>query len=212
MFQSAPAPSARILPGRAWASAPSTRSGTMWPKTWRSATGAGRTAFRMLTGEDTREEGQRGGIVGDVRRDHAFEGVAGIGLAVDDRAIDAPAAHRVAAGEVHLHMVIADRDGGRELDRLIVAVGQELIRPAPLRQRLDPLTHGIAGAGEDECAEPSSEPMPDFVHHVDEPAMADLVAGGERIEVADHLVRLAHIVAQDLHQVAVDLALLARTS
>ena len=25
----------------------------MWPKMWRSATGAGRTALRMLTGDDT---------------------------------------------------------------------------------------------------------------------------------------------------------------
>ena len=38
--------------------------------------------------------------------------------------------------------------------------------------------------------------------------MADLVAGGERIEIADHLVRLAHIGAQDPDQVEIDLALL----
>ena len=58
----------------------------MWPMTWRSATGAGRSAFRMLTGEDTVKNASEAAVVGDVRRDHAFQGIAGIGLGVDDRA------------------------------------------------------------------------------------------------------------------------------
>jgi hypothetical protein len=53
MFHSAAAPSARTRPGKACAKAPSTRSGTIWPITWRTDTGAGRSAFRILTGEDT---------------------------------------------------------------------------------------------------------------------------------------------------------------
>ena len=52
MFHKAPAPSARILPGKACASAPSTRSGTIWPKTCLRLTGAGRSAFRILTGDE----------------------------------------------------------------------------------------------------------------------------------------------------------------
>ena len=64
MFHSAPAPSARILPGKAWESAPSTRSGTMWPKMCLSATGAGRTAFRMLTGDVTVKKASEAALLG----------------------------------------------------------------------------------------------------------------------------------------------------
>src|SRR5262245_43983430 len=38
--------------------------------------------------------------------------------------------------------------------------------------------------------------------------MPDVVAGGERVEVAYHLIGFAYVAAQDLDQVEIDLALL----
>ena len=49
--------------------------------------------------------------------------------------------------------------------------------------------------------------MRELVHHLDQAAAADLVAGRQRVEVAHHLDRLAHVGAHDLDQRLVDLAL-----
>ena len=46
----------------------------------------------------------------------------------------------------------------------------------------------------------------ELVHHVDQPAAADLVAGDQRIDVADHLDRLAHVGGDQVDQPLVDLA------
>jgi hypothetical protein len=77
--------------------------------TWRTDTGAGRSAFRILTGEATVNGSSEAQLFGNVGRHHAFQRIAGIGLGIDDRHIDAVAADRVGAGEIDGHAV-ADRD------------------------------------------------------------------------------------------------------
>jgi hypothetical protein len=46
----------------------------------------------------------------------------------------------------------------------------------------------------------------ELVHHLDQAAAADLVAGRQRVEIANHLDRLAHIDGDDVYQRLVDLA------
>ncbi|MNF03425.1 hypothetical protein D3C80_2027410 [compost metagenome] len=54
MFQRQDAPSAGTFSGANWRRQPNTTSGSIWPSTWRMATGAGRWALRMQTsGADT---------------------------------------------------------------------------------------------------------------------------------------------------------------
>ena len=52
-------------------------------------------------------------------------------------------------------------------------------------------------------AEPVEIGDAELVHHLDQPPAAFVVAGGERIDVALDLQRLAHIGADDAHQVVV---------
>ena len=53
-IQSEAAPSAGTRSGIAWCRQPNTRSGSMWPMTWRAATGQGRGTLRMEpSGADT---------------------------------------------------------------------------------------------------------------------------------------------------------------
>ena len=49
----------------------------------------------------------------------------------------------------------------------------------------------------------SSELHLELVHHLHQAPMPDLVARGERMQVADHLVGLAHVVAHDVQKLAV---------
>ncbi len=46
----------------------------------------------------------------------------------------------------------------------------------------------------------------ELVHHLDQAAAADLVAGRQRVEIAHHLDRLAHVGGDDVGQGLVDLA------
>ena len=43
-------PSAGTAPSIAWARHPNTTSGSIWPVTWRTATGAGYSALRIVPG------------------------------------------------------------------------------------------------------------------------------------------------------------------
>ena len=81
--------------------------------------------------------------------------------------------------------------------RIALRVGAGL-EPADCsqRRRLRPL--------DDVAPERAEIVDPELVHHLEQAAAAHVVAGGERVEVAHHLHRLAHVRRHDVDQRAVD--------
>ena len=64
---------------------------------------------------------------------------------------------------------------------------------------------GLAALAHDEIGKPVEIVGPELVEHRLQATIAGIVAGGQRIHVADHLIRLAHIAADDAQQRLVDL-------
>ena len=83
-------PSAGTRSGIAWRRQPNTTSGSIWPMTWRDATGAGFGALRIAAlGRRDGQRQKRAGVVGDARRDDAAEAEHGVGGGVGERHVDA---------------------------------------------------------------------------------------------------------------------------
>ena len=76
-----------------------------------------------------------------------------------------------------------------------------------MRQLVDGGQARLARMVEDVLAEIIKMLQAELVHHGDQPFAADLVAGNFRVDVADHLHRLAHIGGDDVDQPLVHLAL-----
>ena len=74
------------------------------------------------------------------------------------------------------------------------------------RQGRDLVERRLTGIGQDEIGNACEISELELDHHVDQAAMADLVAGRQRIDVADELVGLADIAADDHDQRLVDRA------
>ncbi len=70
----------------------------------------------------------------------------------------------------------------------------------------DGLAQGAFGAGDDLVGEGVDALQPELVHHRQQRAAADVVAGGLGVEVADCLVREADVGADDFQQLVVRLA------
>ena len=49
----------------------------------------------------------------------------------------------------------------------------------------------------------------EFVHHIDQTAVADLVTRRQRVDVADQLIGFAHVAADDAHKRFIDRAAFA---
>ncbi len=75
---------------------------------------------------------------------------------------------------------------------------------APAREGGDAAQCRLAGGGEDEVAEFGQVGQVVFGEHGREAALADAVAGGERVDVADDLVGFADVLAQEGDQRVVD--------
>ena len=73
-----------------------------------------------------------------------------------------------------------------------------------MRQGANRLERRLPRARENVGTEIAEAVDAEFVHHLDQPAAADVVAGGERIEIADDLRRLAHVAGDDGDQRLVD--------
>ena len=95
-----------------------------------------------------------------------------------------PAARRRGAGEVDIDAVAADGERGLQLHRLVVAVDRHRVVLGALRQLVDLGQHRLARMVEDVLGELIEMLEAELVHHLDQPAAADLVAGDQRIDVA----------------------------
>ncbi len=149
---------------------------------------------------------QRAGIVRDRRRDDAVDAEGRIGFRIAQRAIDRVGRHAGGAGVVDMDRVVADRHGRNQIDRRFVTVDPHAVRPGPLRQLADRFGHRAAAAGDDLLAQRLDLGQPEFAHHRNEAAAADIVAGDQRVDVAHHLDRFAHIGADHRQQVLVHFA------
>ncbi|MNP11670.1 hypothetical protein D3C76_1038670 [compost metagenome] len=99
------------------------------------------------------ERCQRRSVVRDLWRNDALEAVAGIGLGVAQRHVDAELAHARRTGEVALDAVRANGDGHRQGDRDVVAVEGHAVAVGAVRQRLEAFQGGAAAVLEDEPAD-----------------------------------------------------------
>ena len=75
-----------------------------------------------------------------------------------------------------------------------------------LRQGRDPLKGCAAGIDEDELGNTIQIRKGKLCHHIDKPTMADLVTGGESVDVANQLVWFAYVAADNARQGFIDLA------
>ena len=75
-----------------------------------------------------------------------------------------------------------------------------------MRKRADDLQHGAARRPDDVIGDLPDPVHAELVHQVPQAAAGDVVAGGERIEVADDLDRFPDIGADDLEDALVGLA------
>ena len=143
-------PSAGTRSGTAWRRQPNITSGSIWPMTWREATGAGFGAFRMRAlGRRHGERLERARIVGDLRGDDAAQAEHGVGRGVGERHVDAAARGGRRAGVVDMDAAVGDGQRGLERHRLVVAVDRHLVVPGALGQLGDLGQHGLARAGDD---------------------------------------------------------------
>ncbi len=102
--------------------------------------------------------------------------------------------------------VATDGQRAHQIDRRLVAVDAHRRGPGALRQLADRLRHALAAAADDRLAQHIEIAQREFAHHRHQPAAADLVARDQRIDIADHLHRLANIGADHRQQVLVHLA------
>ncbi len=159
-----------------------------------------------VLGRGDADHRERAFVVRHLGRHDALHAEGGIGLGVADRHVDAVARDARGARKVDVDAGGADFHGGDQVDRLVVAVDRhrELVFAGlDLRDRLE---RSVLGLGEDMGTQAIEIVDCELVHHLDQAAAADFVAGRERVEVAHHLDRLAHVGAHNVYQRLVDLA------
>ena len=111
------------------------------------------------------------------------------------------------AREIDVDALGPDGELGLELHRLAVdAVDRHRVVIGAVRQPVDRREARLARMVEDVLGEIVEMLEAELVHHGDQALAADLVAGDLRIDVADHLDRLAHVGPDDVDQPLVHLA------
>ena len=100
----------------------------------------------------------------------------------------------------------ADGQRADQIDRRLIAIDAHRRRPGALRQLADRLRHALPAAADDRLAQHIQIAQRELAHHRDQPPAANFVARDQRVDVADHLHRLAHIGADHRQQVLVHLA------
>ncbi len=154
---------------------------------------------RAFRGGDA-DHRQRSFVVGNLRRHDAFHAERRIGLGVAERHVDAESGDPGRAGEVDVDAGLADGHRRHQIDRFVVAVDPHGELIGARLDLADGLERGLPGFLQDVAADAVEVVDPELVHHVAQATRADLVAGRERVEIADDLHRLAHTRADDVDQ------------
>ena len=139
-------------------------------------------------------------VVRHRRRDDALHPERGVGLGVAERDVDPRRRNRRRAGEIHLDRVARDRRRRHEIDRAVVAVDPHARAVDAGCEPGDRFAHSGTRALEDVRPERAQVVDAELVEHREQAPGADLVAGDERIEVADHLIGRADVGAHELEQ------------
>ncbi len=176
----------------------------MCPTVCRAATARGRlTLSTHPSGALAVIGAERAGVVRHLRRDQAFDPERRVGQRVVHHDIDAVGAGRRRAGIVEMDVVGRDRHLGGEVQRPVIAVHIDAVAVFAGLQPADRVDRRLPRGLDDVLAEPVEIGDAEFVHHLDEPPAALVVARRQRVDVAFDLQRLAHIGAHDAHQVFV---------
>ncbi len=207
----AAAPSAITASGTIWANACMIGIGRNMPTTWRAVHGAGRD------GVDDRADGrldldrrQRAGVVRHLGVEHGAhrEGRVGVGVVLHDVDAERAGARRALVVDEDLagHRVDGDGDGDGDLR----AVGEVDHRRRPHgagRQGADRSAGGLLRAADDLVGQVLDVVEPVGVHQRGEALRADLRRGPLGVQVAGHVVGLAHVGEDEPPHVVVALAL-----
>ena len=143
-------------------------------------------------------------LFGSLGADDALDPERRVGVGVALGTVDAVVRVGRGPGKVHHDLAVPHRQRRHELDRTIEPVDGHAIADRALGQPVDGLAHGAARAVDDEGAELVEILDAGLVHHLDDAAAADLVARGQRVEIALHLDGLADVGAHELEQPLVD--------
>ena len=142
----------------------------------------------------------RAGIVRHLAADDAAHAEAGIGLGIGQRHVDAIGGDGGGAVEIHVDAVLADCHGGDDVDWLVITVDAHGVLVGARLQRADLIQHRRPAVLDDVLTQRIDGVQVELAHHIDQATAAGLVAGGQRIEVALDLHRLAHIHPHDVQQ------------
>ena len=159
-----------------------------------------------IGGRRHRERLERSGIVRNMGGDHAAQPEHGVGRGVGVRHIDAALGGACGAAVVDMDAAVGNRERGLERHRFVVAIDRHAVVPGTLWQLGDLGQHGFPGPLDDVVAELSQRIDTELVHHLDQPAAADVVAAGQRIDIALGVDRLARVGANNRHQGLIHLA------
>ncbi len=102
-----------------------------------------------------------------------------------------------------MYALVCDRERDGEGDRVVVAVDLHRVGVGAVGERGEMIAGGDAGAVENEFGKALQIGQSEFGEHRDEPPASGFVACRERVDVADHLIGLANVVANDVDQVLV---------
>ena len=153
-------------------------------------------------GDPDRRERSR--VVGDPGGDDAADAEGGIGLGIAERHVDPVGRDAACPGEVDVDPVRADRHRRHQIDRAFQPVDPHRVAVGAGLECADRLQRRRLRAFDDVPRKDVEVVDPELVHHLDQPAAADIVAGGEGMEVAHHLDGLPHIRGHDVDQRPVD--------
>src|SRR5215211_5278602 len=145
-------------------------------------------------------------VVGHLRADSALHPEGGVRRGVVEDDVDATLALRRGAGVIYLHLVALNADGDGEPDRLVEAVGVDLVLVDPVGQGCYGFPHGAFGAGADFIRERLDATEAELLDHLQQPRATHVVAPGLGVEVADDLERRPHVGADDAEEILVGLA------
>ena len=114
----------------------------------------------------------------------------------------------IAPRVVHVNAVVLDCRGGTERNGAVETIGRHAIRPGALGQGSDFSQHRLAAFRTNVLGQDVEGVELEFLHHLDQALAANIIARGQRIDVAHGVDRLARVGADHRHQGFVDLALL----
>ena len=157
-------------------------------------------AFRCLHGERT----IAAGVAAHLRTEDALHRIGRVCRGVAVGAVQAALRQlRRRAGEVQFDRVALHG----ELQRIVQALAQRVVPDLravhAVRQRTDRIAHGVLGASLHHAGERAQIVHAVLVHECEQPFGTERVGGNEGVDVAQHLLVLAHILGDQREQVVV---------